>query len=154
MGTFTIRRTVAAAPQRVWQVVTDWDGYARWMPLTTMRLDPGPSGVGWSFAGLSGVGPMRFADSMVITHWAPPAADGYGELRVRKTGRVLAGWAVVTVRAAPGDGRTRLEWVEDISLRPAPLGRLLAPVVDRVNRAMFGRAVDRMVAEAEAPQHD
>jgi len=154
MGTFTIRRTVRAAPQRVWQVVTDWDGYARWMPMTTMRRDPGPSGVGWSFAGLSGVGPLRLADSMVITHWAPPAADGSGELRVRKTGRVLAGWAVVTVRAAPGDGRTRLEWVEDISLRPAPLGRLLAPVVDRVNRAMFGRAVDRMVAEAEALQHD
>ena len=42
-----------------------------------------------------------------------------------------------------------LRWVEDITVRPRPVGRLLAPVADRVNRAMFGRAVDSMVARAE-----
>ena len=51
MATFTIERVVAAPPAKVWEIITDWAGYARWMPLTTMRLDPGPTGVGWSFAG-------------------------------------------------------------------------------------------------------
>ena len=45
MGVLTLERTTSATPEQVWQVVTDWSGYARWMPLTTMRLDhPGPPG--------------------------------------------------------------------------------------------------------------
>jgi uncharacterized protein YndB with AHSA1/START domain len=149
MGTFEISRVVQAGPDAVWRVVTDFARYARWMPLTTMRLDPGPVRVGWSFAGRSGVGPLRFTDSMVVTHWAPPAGQGAGQFRVVKTGRVLSGWAVVSVERRGEDGGTDLHWLEDITLRPARLGGVLAPVVDPVNRAMFGHAVDAMVAEAE-----
>jgi uncharacterized protein YndB with AHSA1/START domain len=82
MATFTIERVVAAPPAKVWEIITDWAGYARWMPLTTMRLDPGPTGVGWSFAGHTGV------------------------------------------------------------------GRLLVPLTDRINRALFAGVVDAMAAEA------
>ncbi|HEY8654344.1 MAG TPA: SRPBCC family protein [Dermatophilaceae bacterium] len=82
MATFTIERVVAAPPAKVWEIITDWAGYARWMPLTTMRLDPGPTRVGWSFAGLTSV------------------------------------------------------------------GRLLVPLTDRINRALFARVVDAMAAEA------
>ncbi|MGZ4741753.1 MAG: SRPBCC family protein [Oryzihumus sp.] len=147
MGTFEITRSVHADPATLWRVVTDWAGYADWMPLTRMQLDDGPTRVGYGFAGVSGVGPLSFADSMVVTHWQPPTDAGAGEFRVRKTGRVLAGWAAVTV--APGPDGASLRWVEDITVRPRPVGRLLAPVADRVNRAMFGRAVDAMVARAE-----
>ena len=147
MGTFEITRSVHADPATVWRVVTDWEGYAAWMPLTRMRLDPGHTRVGYAFAGVSGVGPLSFTDSMVVTHWSPPDGSGTGEFRVRKTGRVLAGWAVVTV--APGPDGSTLRWLEEITVRPVRVGRLLAPVVDPVNRAMFGRAVDAMVARAE-----
>jgi len=148
MGTFAIERIVAAPPPQVWDVVTDWAGYAQWMPMTTMRLDQGPVGVGWSFAGLTGVGRVRFADVMRITDWAPPAAAGTGTFRLVKVGHLLAGWAEVSVLPDAGGARTRLLWRENIVIRPTFLGKVLAPLTDRLNAALFGRVIDRMAAEA------
>ena len=147
MATFTIERVVVAPPQKVWEIITDWAGYARWMPLTTMRLDPGPTGVGWSFAGLSGIGRLRFCDAMRITGWAPPADAGPGAFRLVKVGRLLAGWAEVSVLPVAGE-QTKLVWRENIVIRPIFLGRLLVPLTDRINRALFATVVDAMVAEA------
>jgi len=148
MGTFEIERIVAAPPQQVWDVVTDWAGHARWIPLTTMRLDRGPTRVGFSFAGLSGIGRLRFADVMRITGWVPPAASGPGEFRLVKVGRLLAGWAEVSVQPVQGGEQTRLLWRENIVIRPVLLGRLLAPLADRINRALFARVIGGMAAEA------
>lgn len=148
MAMFTIQRVVAASPPQVWEVITDWAGYARWMPLTAMRLDPGPTRVGWSFAGLSGVGRLRLRDSMLITDWSPPAGEGPGTFRLVKTGRLLAGWAEVSVLPIAGGMQTKLVWREDIVLRPVVLGSVLRPLVDRFNRALFARVVDAMAAEA------
>lgn len=149
MGVLTLERTTRATPEQLWQVVTDWSGYARWMPLTTMRLDDGPTRVGWSFAGRSGVGPLRFADVMVITSWEPPR-EGRARFRLRKIGRLLDGWADVSVEPGAGGTGAALHWTEELVLRPSALGRRLARAADPVNRWMFGRAVDAMVAEAEA----
>ena len=148
MGTFTIERAVAVPPWQTWEVITDWAGYARWMPLTTMRLDQGPTRVGWSFAGLTGVGRLRLRDTMVITDWAPPAEGGSGTFRLMKVGRLLAGWAEVSVLPVAGGTQTRLVWRENIVIRPVVLGRLLAPVADLFNRALFAKVVDAMAAEA------
>lgn len=152
MGAFTIERVSSASPEAVWRVVTDWAGYAEWMPLTRMRVDPGPTRVGLGFAGLSGLGPLRFADSMIVTDWSPPGATGVGRFRVRKTGRLLDGWADVRVQPGAAGAGSLLVWTEEISLRPALLGRALAGLADRVNDVMFGRAVDAMVARAEATE--
>ena len=148
MGTFTLERLVAVPPRQVWDVITDWSGYARWMPLTTMRLDHGPTHVGWSFAGLTGVGRLRFSDVMRITDWNPPYGAGSGAFRLVKVGRLLAGWAEVSVQPIAGGAQTRLLWRENIVLRPIFLGRLLALLMDPVNRALFARVIDEMVAEA------
>jgi uncharacterized protein YndB with AHSA1/START domain len=148
MGTFTLERVVAVPPPRVWDTVTDWAGYARWMPLTTMRLDQGPTRVGWSFAGLTGMGRLRFSDVMRITDWAPPSEAGPGAFRLVKVGRLLAGWAEVSVQPIAGGLQTHLLWRENIVIRPVLLGRLLAPVTDRFNKALFARVLDAMSAEA------
>ena len=148
MGTFAVERLVAVPPRQVWDVVTDWAGYARWMPLTTMRLDEGPTRVGWGFAGLTGVGRLRFADVMRITDWAPPSEAGPGSFRLVKVGHLLAGWAEVSVLPLGGGEQTQLRWRENIVLRPAFVGRLLAPLTDRFNKALFAKVVDDMAAEA------
>jgi len=148
VGTFSIERSVAVSPRRVWEVITDWEGHARWIPLTTMSLDPDPVGVGWSFTGLTGVGRLRFADAMRITEWAPPAGLGPGMFRLVKVGRLLAGWAEVSVLPLDGGRQTRLLWRENIVIRPVVLGRLLGPLTDPLNKALFSRVVDAMVAEA------
>jgi hypothetical protein len=118
------------------------------MPMTTMRLDQGPARVGWHFAGLTGVGRLRFADVMRLTDWSPPSAAGAGSFRLVKVGHLLAGWAEVSVLPVGGGERTRLLWRENIVIRPTVLGRVLAPLTDRLNAALFGRVIDRMAAEA------
>jgi uncharacterized protein YndB with AHSA1/START domain len=148
MGTFAIERTVAVPPRQVWDVVTDWAGYARWMPLTTMRLGQGPTRIGWSFAGLTGVGRLRFADVMRITDWAPPSEEGQGAFRLVKVGHLLAGWAEVSVLPLSGGKHTQLLWRENIVVRPVFLGRLLTPLTDRFNKALFSRVVNAMAVEA------
>ena len=148
VGTFAIERKIAAPPHLVWDIVTDWASHARWIPLTTMRLDQGPTQVGWSFAGRTGVGWLRFSDVMRITHWAPPTDGGQGSFRLVKVGRWLAGWAEVSVLPIAGGEHTQLLWRENIVIRPIALGRLLAPVADRFNKAMFARVIDHMAAEA------
>lgn len=148
MGAFAIERIVAVPPGQVWDVVTDWAGYARWIPLTTIRRDQGPTGPGWSFAGLTGVGRFRFADEMRVTQWSPPAESGQGMFGLVKVGRLLAGWAEVRVLPFAGGQQTRLLWRESIVLRPVFLGRLLAPLMDPLNKALFSRVIDAMVAEA------
>jgi hypothetical protein len=118
------------------------------MPLTTMRLDQGPTRVGWSFAGLTGVGRLRFADVMRVTQWDPPSETGSGAFRLVKVGRLLAGWADVSLLPIAGGRQTRLVWRENIVLRPVSLGRVMAPLTDRFNTVLFARVVDAMAAEA------
>jgi uncharacterized protein YndB with AHSA1/START domain len=151
MGTFAIERVVAVPPSRLWEVITDWAGYARWMPLTIMRLDPGPARVGWSFAGLTGVGRLRFADLMRVTEWIPPSGAGPGAFRLVKVGRLLAGWAEVSVTPIAGGKQTRLLWRENIVIRPPLLGRFMGPLTDRFNKVLFATVIDAMVAEAVRP---
>ncbi|HEY7718319.1 MAG TPA: SRPBCC family protein [Pedococcus sp.] len=160
MAPFTHVRTCPAHPTTVWDVLTDFAAYGSWIPLTTMRVDDGAPRVGWGFAGLSGVGPLRFADTMLLTRWEPPGAAGsddgdaagrdgtHGRFAVIKTGRLLGGWADVTVEPAPEGSAVR--WTEELTLRPAPVGRLARPVTDRVGAPMFARALDAMLAEAVA----
>ncbi len=148
MSVFTLPRAAPAAPGALWASVTDFAAYGRWMPLTTMRVDPGEPRVGWGFAGASGLGPLRFVDSMLLTVWEPPMDLGSaGRFRVVKTGRLLAGWA--DVRVLPEPGGARVEWAEEIVLRPLVVGRRAQALTDRLGTVLFGRALDGMVAAAE-----
>ena len=146
MTAFQLVRTCPASPATVWDVLTDFAGHEEWIPLTTMRVDDGSPRIGWGWAGVSGVGPLRFADSMVLTRWELPVGAVGGRFSMVKTGRVLDGWADVRVDPAPGG--TVVSWSEDISLRPRPLRRATQPLVDRVAGAMFARALDAMLDEA------
>ena len=91
---------------------------------------------------------MRFSDVMRVTDWAPPSEAGSGAFRLVKIGHLLAGWAEVSVLPVAGGEQTHLFWRENIVIRPILLGRLLAPLTDRFNKALFARVIDEMVAEA------
>jgi uncharacterized protein YndB with AHSA1/START domain len=155
MAALHLVRETTAPPRAVWGVLADFAGYGRWMPLTRMRVDQGEPRVGWGFAGVSGIGPLGFSDSMVVTRWEPPTDEGDDEkdradtasFRVVKTGRLLGGWADVTLTATATG--TRVDWREDFSVRPIAFLDDTAPV-RAAGRALYARALDAMLAAAEA----
>ena len=169
MSSVHIVRRVAAPPKRTWSVLTDMAGHAAVMPLTRMRLDPGPIGVGWRFTATTGVGRLAFDDAMVVEVWEPPS-DGVSQGRfvIRKIGRVLRGYADVHVEGqakgpgerqaecpaagpseTPGETSTLVRWTEEIVVQPSWLGACLAPVVDPAVALLFGRVVGSLAALAE-----
>ena len=124
MAPVEVRRTVPTALDAVWDALTDFAAYGRWIPLTSMRTEPGPARLGWAFGGFTGLGPVGFLDSMLVVKWEPPL-DGEARFAVRKTGRVLRGWADVRL-AATDAGGTDVVWREEIVPRPEtarPAGR-------------------------------
>jgi len=141
-----VRRTVTTPLDAVWDTLTDFAAYGRWIPLTSMRTDPGPARLGWAFGGFTGLGPVGFLDSMLVVKWEPPL-DGEARFAVRKTGRVLRGWADVRL-AATDAGGTDVVWREEIVPRPETLGRLVAPAADRVTARLFADALDGMLEAA------
>jgi Polyketide cyclase / dehydrase and lipid transport len=140
-------RDTTAPPAVVWAVVTDFAAYGQWMPLTRMSLDDGAPRPGWGFAAVSGPGPLCLRDPMLVTQWSVPSDLAAGRFRVVKTGRVLGGWAQVGV-GGHGEG-ARLDWRQDLVVRPLPFRRLLDPAVRRVGEWLYGRALDAMVDRAE-----
>ena len=149
MSLLQLTRETSAAPAVVWDVLTDFSGYGRWMPLTRMEVDPGPPRLGWGFAGITGPGRLAFSDSMLVTGWAPPGDEAPGRFRVVKTGRLLGGWAEVTVTPR-GLAGSRVDWVEDLVVRPLPFKAAFAPLLDRAATWLYGRALDAMLAQASA----
>ena len=147
MSEILVEETVDRPIGAVWAVVSDVTGHR--LPLTHVTTDPGEPGVGWRFAGVTALGPLRFTDSMVVTRWAPPSPErpDYAEDAVVKTGRLLSGWAEVTLESVAA-ARTTVRWREEIVVHPYALGRLAAPLTDRAVRAMFRRAVAEMLSRA------
>ena len=146
MAPVEVRRTVTTPLDAVWDALTDFAAYGRWIPLTSMRTEPGPARLGWAFGGFTGLGPVGFLDSMLVVKWEPPL-DGEARFAVRKTGRVLRGWADVRL-AATDAGGTDVVWREEIVPRPETLGRLVAPAADRVTARLFADALDGMLEAA------
>ena len=149
MGAFTVRREVAAPAENVWSRLVDWPAHGRWVPLTTVRVtSAGPGGVGQTFVGRTGIGPVGFDDPMTVSVWQPPADGREGRCTVRKTGRVVLGAADLTVRPL-GPKRCAVEWTETadvVGLRRLPLaGRVTA----WVGAVAFRRVLARMAAEVE-----
>lgn len=154
MGTFTVRRAVAAPAAQVWDILVDWPSHGRWVPFTTVTTtSASATGVGASFVGRSGIGPIGFDDPMVVTQWQPPGDDAApGLCRIAKTGRIVLGDAEFSVTPL-GPARCEVLWSENIEIvgvRRLPLaGRLN----DLIGRLTFAAVIKKMAAEAEAAQH-
>ena len=149
--TVVVERTVARPIADVWASLADVASHR--LPLTTVHSDPGPPGVGWQFSGVTALGPLRFSDDMIVTRWHPPGSPGWpasAQYAVVKVGRVLGGWAEVTL-SEPQQGWTQVVWREEIVPHPHALGRLARPLVDAAVKAMFSRALNSMLAAPGAP---
>src|SRR3954451_24040861 len=134
MTAFTVRRELAAPAERGWAVVTDWPRHGSWVALTKVwTTSDRPDGVGASFVGRTGVGPLGFDDPMTGRRWEPPTGTTTGRCELRKTGRVVLGVASFAVVPLGAD-RSRLEWTEDVEVagvRRLPFSGAASRVVGR-----------------------
>jgi hypothetical protein len=88
---------------------------------------------------------------MVLTRWNPPGEDGAGGYGLRKTGRVLGGWAEVDV-VADRRGGSEVRWVERVDVRPRLRRPLSVPVPALLGRLVFARALQALLERAERGQ--
>jgi hypothetical protein len=106
---------VDAPVEVVWATAVDWARQDSWMLATSVRpVTQAGRGVGARLEAATGVGPLRFVDTMTVDVWQPPSI-----CRVRHTGRVVRGTGTFSVRAQQRGAR--FVWREDLEL---PLGAL------------------------------
>ena len=138
---FTVAETSAEPLDVVWARVSDLAGHAAGVPLTSTTSDPGAPGLGWRFTPRTALGPLGFDDPMVVTVWDPPR-----RLRVEKRGRVLAGWADISLAALPAGG-TRVTWQEEVVPAHTGTARRTRRLFDTAGKVVFGRALRRMLRD-------
>ncbi|MFB4310551.1 SRPBCC family protein [Actinomadura sp. GTD37] len=129
-----------APPERVFEVLTDWPRHAEWMPFTSAE---GGDKTGDEVRAWTGVGPVGFVDTMVITDWRAGR-----RVAVRHTGRVVRGEAWFKV--VPEGSGSRVVWAECVDLPLGLLGRAGWLVAGPVAKAFLTLGLRRLAALSEA----
>jgi hypothetical protein len=152
-----VSREIDAPVSAAWDVLIDWTGQSRWIPLTTVRvITDRQVGLGVRAEVLSGVWlgriPLGLLDRFVVTGWSPPVADT-AELEVLHLGPYFTGEGVF--RLLGHDGNTAVSCTEVFSIpggRPVErLARLAVPAL-RLGLARSLRALGAIVEEQGASQ--
>ncbi|GAB1818486.1 SRPBCC family protein [Herbidospora sp. RD11066] len=139
----SVRLTVSAEAdvpaERLFSVMTDWPRHREWMLLTDAKVTRGDGvGVGTRLSAFTGVGPVGFTDTMEVTAYTPGS-----RVEVRHTGALVRGGGVFHVEPLP-EGRSRVEWVEDLELPFGALGRLGWVVARPVFAAALRVSLERL----------
>lgn len=143
MSAFEVSTKSSLPPQQAWDRVTNWPAHGEHVPLTRVQLDtPPPAGVGTRFTARTGTTRLGFDDPMEVVTWRPPADGRPGFCRIEKRGRVILGWAELTVEPL-GSGSVTT-WREEAN--PAHLPRVADPVARGFGRLVFGRVVRKLLA--------
>ena len=136
----------------VWDVLVDWTGQSRWIPLTTVRvISDRDAGLGVRAEALSGVRlgriPLGLLDRFIVTGWSPPIADT-AEVEILHLGPYFTGEGAF--RLTGDEEKTIVSCIEVFTTpagRPVEwLVRLALPVL----RAGLARSLRALGAIAEA----
>ena len=109
---------IDAPPAAVWDVLIDWTGQSRWIPLTTVRvITDRQVGLGVRAEVLSGVWlgriPLGLLDRFIVTGWSPPVADT-AVLEILHLGPYFTGEGAF--RLLGHDGKTTVSCTEVFSV--------------------------------------
>jgi carbon monoxide dehydrogenase subunit G len=123
----------------VWDRLTDWPSHAAWIPNTVVTVTTPTTGIGTEFVGITRIGPLRLDDPMTVSEFQTPSA-GRASCTITKTGSVLGGTAGFVLTALD-DSTTRLDWFEDIHLKPKGLLWWTAPFIVVIGTIAFRSAL-------------
>ena len=153
-----VQTEVAAPVPRVWDVLIDWAGQGRWIPVTTVTITtPQREGLGVRAAALSGFRvrgvPVGLLDRFVVTGWRPPER-ATAELEVLHLGPYFTGEGVFTLQ-----GHERGTTVTCVELISVPGGRAADALVRLalpLLRAGYSRSLRAfaVIAEHQEPAPD
>jgi len=164
MASFEVVRHSRLSADAAWVQLTDWPRHGEFIPFTEVRVtSKGAEGAGTVFVARTSIGPLGFDDPMEVTYWQPPSAQQGGICRIVKLGRVVTGWAVLTVTpdesgssprqgndggSAKRKGGASIRWVEEAQFRAA--GPLLNWPNSLAGKYVFGRLVNGLLASEPA----
>ena len=127
MEPFEIAREVPLSQREAFSRLTDWMRHGDIVPLTTIRLtDTG-------FVARTALGRVGFDDPMDVVQWDPPRF-----CRLEKRGKVIRGWAEISVWPTPSG--SKIVWREVAHAAGVP--RALARVERAAGRVVFRRLLD------------
>ena len=127
MEPFEIAREVPFPQQEAFSRLTDWQRHGDVVPLTTVRLTE------TGFVARSGFGRFAFDDPMDVVEWDPPRF-----CRLEKRGRVIRGWAEISVW--PTESGSKVVWREVAHVTGVP--RIFARLENATGSALFRRLLD------------
>ena len=149
MATFEVLIASSLPAPEAWRRLLDLRAHSAVIPLTTVSgdvLEAGRLVDGSRFVARTGVGPLAVDDVMVVESIVPPTAHAAGTVRIRKRGKVVRGR--IELRVAPAATGCTVDWGQRIRVRGVP--GLLDPLVSRVARAAYGKALRRLLAGARS----
>ena len=134
---------VNAPPEEVWDVLTDWEGQAAWMPdVAWIRVLGSERDLNARLAVRTKVlGVPLLTDSVHVVVWQPPR-----RLVVRHVGLVRGTGEWLLDRRGQ---RTWFRWTEDLALPIPVVGALVLRVYRPVLRWTFRRSVRNLRLEVE-----
>lgn len=129
-----VAHRIAAPPAVVWDVLVDWAGQRRWIPLTTVRVvTDHDTGLGVRCEALSGwwLGPVPLGllDRFTVTEWQPPDRKEIGVLEVLHTGPYFRGPGTFELLPIGTGTEVRCTEIFDVvgGALPTRIARLLLP---------------------------
>jgi len=127
--------TLPAPPDRVWDVLADWERQADWMPdVAWMRIVGTERGLGARLDVRTKVlGIPATTDVMVVTGWDPPR-----RMEVEHRGMVT-GWGEWLLE--PRSGGTRLTWGEELRMPAGPAGEAALRAYSPIQRGNMRRSI-------------
>jgi hypothetical protein len=142
---------IDADVEQVWEVLVDWQGQERWIPLTTLRvLSEHEEGLGVRVAALSGFWlgrlPVGLLDNFVVTGWSPPRG-GEAELEILHLGPYFTGEGVFHL--SDRGGRTRVSCTELVTVPGGRPANALVGLTLPLMRLGFGRSLAQLAALTE-----
>ncbi|WP_405166262.1 SRPBCC family protein [Nocardia sp. NBC_01499] len=129
---------ISAAPQRLWELLTDWEHQGEWMREASdfEVVSPQRAGVGTTVATTVRIAGITTRDRIRVDIWQPPTGSAPAHLGIVHLGWVK-GRADIHLTELP-DERLRLDWTEQLHPPLALLGatamRLLTPLLTHTFR--------------------